>query len=157
MRRHFTLAIAALFAGVALVALAAGGAGAATQPAPSPARLDIVKLSGLIDPLNADLLSRSLRNAEADHALALIVQLNSTGGTVSQARLDALTFRMGSRQRAGRGVGRGIGTSPGLRGGIRVVAGGGLFGGRPGVTGWSRVAPGAPPAARRPGPSHPER
>ncbi|GAC1383809.1 MAG: nodulation protein NfeD [Acidimicrobiales bacterium] len=95
MRRHFTLAIAALFAGVALVTLAAGGASAATPSAPSAARLDIVKLSGLIDPLNADLLSRSLRNAEADHALALIVQLNSTGGTVSQAKLDALTFRMG--------------------------------------------------------------
>ena len=87
MRRHLTLSIAAVVTGVTLLV----GAGltsrsvAGATPATPGARLDIVKVSGLIDPLNADLLERSLRSAAADHAVALVVQLNSTGGTVSSA------------------------------------------------------------------------
>jgi len=60
----------------------------------SGGRLDIVKVSGLIDPVNTDLLKRSLAAAAGDHALALVIQLNSTGGTISQGQLDALTFRI---------------------------------------------------------------
>lgn len=82
MRRHLTLAIAALVTGVTLVAL---GSGASAATPGGGVRIDIVKVSGLIDPLNADLLERSVRTASADHAVALVVQLNSTGGTISNA------------------------------------------------------------------------
>ena len=87
MRRHITLSIAAVVAGVTLLLGGAAAAGAATA---APARLDIVKVSGLIDPLNRDLLSRSLENAVHDGALALVVQLNSTGGTIPARATDRL-------------------------------------------------------------------
>jgi membrane-bound serine protease (ClpP class) len=79
--------------------LAAGvlvlGAGAPAGAAPgASARLDIVKVSGLIDPINADLIARSVRAASNDHALALVLELNSTGGTVSPGTRDALAEQL---------------------------------------------------------------
>jgi len=80
--------IATVLAGAAAVVALAPAAAAA--PAPAPARLDIVKVTGLIDPINADLVSRSVRAAERDHALALVLQLNSSGGTISAGARDRL-------------------------------------------------------------------
>jgi len=80
--------IATVLAGAAAVVALAPAATAA--PAPAPARLDIVKVTGLIDPINADLVSRSVRAAERDHALALVLQLNSSGGTISAGARDRL-------------------------------------------------------------------
>ena len=91
MRRRF----ATLAATIAVALLIAPAAAAAT-PAPAPqsaqARVDIVKVSGLIDPVNADLLARSLRSAASEHALLLVWQLTSTGGTVARARIDELAL-----------------------------------------------------------------
>ena len=87
MRRHLTLSIAVLLTGVTLVMLSSAGGAAPAAAAP---RIDIVKVSGLIDPLNADLLERTLRSASADHALALVVQLNSTGGTITGSAASRL-------------------------------------------------------------------
>ena len=66
--------VAGWFAGVP-------AAGAATR-----GRIDVVKLSGLIDPTNVDLVHHSLADAATTHAQILIVQLNSTGGTISPQR-----------------------------------------------------------------------
>jgi len=112
-RRSVTLATAALLAGIATAAALTGACGLGAPPAgalvgPNPAgavllaagpraaaprmaRVEIVKVSGLIDPINADLLTRSIRQAESDHALVLVIQLNSTGGTVPATRVAALT------------------------------------------------------------------
>ena len=91
-----TLPIAVLLSVVVVVlALGAGAAGAAGPgPGSPPPRVEIVKISGLIDPLNADLLARSLRQAAKDRAVALVVQLNSTGGTIPLRAVDTLTFEI---------------------------------------------------------------
>jgi membrane-bound serine protease (ClpP class) len=93
-------AVARRLTSLLLVALVAAGAFTLAGSAPAHAaqaagaRLDIVKVSGLIDPINADLVSRSLRTAANDHALALVLELNSTGGTISAASRDALAERL---------------------------------------------------------------
>jgi membrane-bound serine protease (ClpP class) len=53
--------------------------------------IDVVQINGLIDPIEADFLRRSTRAAAARGAVALVVQLNSGGGVVSQGRIDTLT------------------------------------------------------------------
>src|SRR5216684_2837074 len=53
--------------------------------------IDVVQINGLIDPIEADFLRRSTRAAAAGGAVALVVQLNSGGGVVSQRRIDTLT------------------------------------------------------------------
>jgi membrane-bound serine protease (ClpP class) len=52
--------------------------------AAAPAHINLVKITGLIDPLNADLLTHAVHDAETGHALALVVQLNSTGGVIDR-------------------------------------------------------------------------
>ena len=75
----------------AVLVLAPGPASAAAASGP---RLDIVKVGGLIDPIDADLLTTSVRAAEGHHALALVIELNSTGGTLSSSALAALSARI---------------------------------------------------------------
>jgi membrane-bound serine protease (ClpP class) len=53
-------------------------------------RVDVVKVSGLIDPINADLLSHSLHAAAREHATLLVWQLNSTGGRLPASLLPAV-------------------------------------------------------------------
>lgn len=102
MRRRLTIATASCLSGAVLVAVAGlvlGGTWAAAAPsaadppaAASPAgdRIDIVKVSGLMDPINADLVSRSLRATSDHHGLVLVIQLNSPGGTISRSATAAL-------------------------------------------------------------------
>jgi membrane-bound serine protease (ClpP class) len=93
-RRRFTIATAILLAAAATLCV---GAARRASPAASggPAnRIDIVKVSGLVDPINADLVARSVGAAEAHHALALVIQLNSTGGTISASARDALSLKI---------------------------------------------------------------
>jgi membrane-bound serine protease (ClpP class) len=67
---------------------------------PQPARvdaaspmphIDVIQLNGLIDPIEANFLRRSIANAERGGALALVVQLSSSGGVISAANVDALS------------------------------------------------------------------
>jgi membrane-bound serine protease (ClpP class) len=78
---------------VALLAIAVPVGAAAATPA-TGVRLDIVKVSGLIDPINADLIGRSVRSAGNDHALALVLELNSAGGTISPLARDTLAGQL---------------------------------------------------------------
>ena len=82
-----------LVAGGAVAALGSAAAVSAATPAPAT-RLDIVKVTGLIDPLNADLVARSLRAAAGHDALAVVIQLNSSGGTISAAARDRLATQI---------------------------------------------------------------
>ena len=93
------LASTTLIIGIALAAAAMAGVGAGTAaaagvhaavPAGAPSQISVVKISGLIDPLNADLLTRAVRDAEGAHALVLVVQLNSTGGVIDARQLARL-------------------------------------------------------------------
>ena len=86
-------ALAAVLALVSLALLAGPAHAAAAGAGP---RVDIVKISGLIDPINVDLLDHSIRTAEAQHALLVVLQVNSTGGTVSARRVTALADQIRS-------------------------------------------------------------
>lgn len=53
-------------------------------------RVDIVKVSGLIDPINADLVTRAVGATARHHDLVVVLQVNSVGGTVSSGARDRL-------------------------------------------------------------------
>jgi membrane-bound serine protease (ClpP class) len=53
--------------------------------------VDVVQITGLIDPIEADFLHHAIHTAVAQNALALVVQLDSSNGVISQAAVDALT------------------------------------------------------------------
>ena len=76
----------------AIIAAVAGPGWAASAPAAS--QISVVKVTGLIDPLSADLLSHAVSDAESGHDLVLIVQLNSTGGVIGQGAVDRLVARI---------------------------------------------------------------
>jgi len=90
-RRQPTIAITIVLAVITLVFL---GQGAAAAAASGGHRVDIVKVTGLIDPINVDLVSNSIGAAERQHALLLVLQLSSTGGTVSPATIDRLAEKI---------------------------------------------------------------
>lgn len=111
MRRLSIGAVGAVLLGSALLLLAAPAAlGApvdrttpaapATPLAPSQddadaaGRVDVIKVSGLLDPVLVDFVSRSIRRAEDAGAIALTLQLNSAGAVVSDAEIEALTEQM---------------------------------------------------------------
>lgn len=130
--------------GAALVALAVllAGAGAAdaSPAAPGqgqgqgrPGRVSVVKVSGLLDPVLADFVEQSIVDATSRKAVWLVLQLNSTGSVVSDARTARLLERVasspvpvgvwvgpsGSRARGGAaqlaGVADAVGIAPGSR------------------------------------------
>jgi membrane-bound serine protease (ClpP class) len=75
-----------------LFALGAGPAVAAPQPA-GQARADVVdvlKVSGYLDPVLVDYVEGALDAARHDGAVAVVMQLNSPGSLVGDAKLDEL-------------------------------------------------------------------
>ena len=76
------LALGALLALPAPAAVAAAG------------RVDVIEVTGLIDPVEVDFIATSLRDAERAQVEALIIQLNSSGSVVSDRRLDALVRQL---------------------------------------------------------------
>ena len=83
------LAIASLLTGVAL----AVGAPLHAPAAPAQA-VDVIEVSGRVDPIVADFITDSLRTAERDRSEALVIQLDSPGELLSVSQLDALTRRL---------------------------------------------------------------
>lgn len=80
-----------------LVAVALAGASglARAQEPPAPARhVDVIEVSGLLDPVLADFLTRALGDATSGGAEALIVQLNSSGSLLGAAELAELVARV---------------------------------------------------------------
>ena len=150
MRRLMTmgtgpnLLAAALLVALSLIGLfGAGAAGASPQAparpgAPSQAaeeggRVSIVQVSGLLDPVLAELIESKLAEAERERFVALVLQVNSTGTVVSDERVAELARLIrdspvqvavwvgpsGSRAEAGvaqlAGVADRVGVSPGSR------------------------------------------
>ena len=96
MRRLPTGAVGAVLLGLALLVLAAPAAGArpaARHDAEVP-RVLVIKVSGLLDPVLVDFVSRSIDEAEGQNAVALTLQLNSGGATVADGEIEALTRQM---------------------------------------------------------------
>lgn len=77
--------------------LLALGAPVAAQEA-APRYVDVVEVKGLIDPIVVDFLTDAVAAAEAEDIEALVLQIDSTGGIVSEREADALAQRIaGSR------------------------------------------------------------
>jgi membrane-bound serine protease (ClpP class) len=62
-------------------------AGAAAPPLK---HVDVIQLSGLVDPVEADFVSHAVAGANQGGALALIVVLDSGGGVITKAQVTAL-------------------------------------------------------------------
>ena len=89
--------------GVLALLASPAGAAPAQDDAPDgtipPAASDgghvaVIEVSGLLDRVLVDFVERQLDAAEDDGAIALVLQLNSKGAVVADARLDALADRI---------------------------------------------------------------
>jgi len=83
-----TLATALVFGGAVL--LMAASPSAAQAPAPSVPPVDVIEVSGLVDPVVVDFVERSIEAAAEDGAQALVIQLNSRDAAVSDDRMGEL-------------------------------------------------------------------
>src|SRR3954465_3422747 len=88
--RRLVSALFALF--VTLLALPAAPAGAQ----PERVGIDVIEVSGLLDPVNVDFIAPSAAEAQRDGGSALVVRLDSPGSVVSDADLDALLKQVSS-------------------------------------------------------------
>src|SRR3954449_7591882 len=57
--------------------------------------VDVVEVSGYIDPVVADFLGDTIRQAEQDDVVALVIQLNSPGDLLPDDEMEALARRVG--------------------------------------------------------------
>src|ERR1700686_2760889 len=81
----------------------AGAAPSAPLRAPTVATTDatvarghiaVIQLNGLIDPIGAAFARQAIGEAERGRAVALVVQMSSTGGVLSGSVVDALAARI---------------------------------------------------------------
>ncbi|MEQ1787199.1 MAG: NfeD family protein [Acidimicrobiales bacterium] len=76
-------------------ALLVGSPAAATPvQADDPGYVAVIEVSGLLDRVLVDFVETQIGQAEEGGAIALVLQLNSTGAVVADARLDALVERI---------------------------------------------------------------
>src|SRR5205807_10211883 len=61
---------------------------------PVTPRGDVVQVSGLIDRVEADFISRSIDSAGRGGAEAVVFQINSRGGTISRREQDGLVAKI---------------------------------------------------------------
>ncbi len=86
-----------MLAGILAVAAAPAAVAAAPTggaPAGPTGHVDVIEISGLIDPINESFIIHAIAGAHNDGALALVMRINSTGSTISTNRLDALVVRI---------------------------------------------------------------
>ncbi len=91
MRR---LAIALLGAAACLGVLGAAGGSAGAQAADEPGPVDVLQVSGLVDPIVVDAIDQAIERSADDGAQALILQVNSRGAVVSDDEITALMERI---------------------------------------------------------------
>jgi membrane-bound serine protease (ClpP class) len=93
-RRYLSALLATPFRLLGTIVVAAGvllgTAGGAHAAAPDRAQVDVVQVNGLIDPVVADFVHHSIVDAGRQGAAVLVLQVNSGGGVLSPARMDAL-------------------------------------------------------------------
>lgn len=73
-------------------------AGAAIESGRDRAIVAVIEASGLLDEVLVDFLEAQITEAEDQGAIALVLQLNSAGAVVSDARLDRLIDRIRSSE-----------------------------------------------------------
>jgi membrane-bound serine protease (ClpP class) len=67
-------------------------ASALTSVGQERGRVDVIEVSGQLDPILVDFVVDALRRAEREQAEALVIQLNSSDSVVSDAKLDVMAF-----------------------------------------------------------------
>src|SRR5207249_456772 len=65
---------------------------AARPDAAAPARVEVLKVTGLVDPVVADDISDAIAEGAREGADLVVLQVDSRGGVVSRARADVLAF-----------------------------------------------------------------
>lgn len=78
---------------LASLVLARPAAAQAPEAAGRPA-IDVVQVGGILDPVNAELIRRSIREAPGRGTTAVVLQLDSGDATVSLGTVDALRQQM---------------------------------------------------------------
>jgi membrane-bound serine protease (ClpP class) len=73
---------------------AAPGPADASAPTGSSGAVDVIEVSGRIDPIEVDFVKRSISAAADDGDEVLVVQLDSGGALVDRSELDVLAFRI---------------------------------------------------------------
>ena len=86
------LALGAL--ALSLPAVAAASNSADHAAASEPGVVDVVEVTGYLDPIMADFIERSIDKAAADGSLGLVLQVNSARATVDDQRLGQLADRI---------------------------------------------------------------
>jgi membrane-bound serine protease (ClpP class) len=81
-------------AGVLMLAAPSHRAHAADDPAPSSGSVDVLQVSGLIDPIVVDAIDEAIERADADGAQALVLQVNSRGAVVGRDEIESLLERI---------------------------------------------------------------
>lgn len=79
---------------LAALTFGAGSASAAARAGSTTRHVDVVQIGGILDPVNANLLSTAIRTATDDGAVALVVQLDAKTSDIATARACALAQRM---------------------------------------------------------------
>lgn len=120
--RRAVRVLAFVLASVAFTSLVADSA--AAIPVESPPRLvNVIEVSGFLDPAVRDFIVRSVDDAVRTKAQVLVIQLNSRGSLLSQKELDALESRLREETRVPIAVWVGGGAAPRAYGGAaRIVA-----------------------------------
>lgn len=98
MRRLSTVVPAAVLVALSLVAGAQGAVAAdsptttakAAQPTSQTPAVEVVKVSGMLDPVLADYLDRTVREAQHANVRAIVLQVDSTSSVISDARVETL-------------------------------------------------------------------
>ncbi len=81
-------------AGATTGTTATPGAAGTSSSSAEPAPVDVLKVSGLLDPIVADNIEQAIGRAETDGAQALVVQLTTDGAVVDAARMSRLLERV---------------------------------------------------------------
>ena len=81
-------------AGALLLAAPSGRTQAAEDPTPAPGSVDVLQVSGLIDPIVVDAIDEAIARADTDGAQALVLQINSRGAVVGRDDIEALLERI---------------------------------------------------------------
>ena len=98
MRRAGGL-VAAIVGAALLLGLPQAGADSGSQQLAAddaPGVVDVVEVSGFLDPITADFIERSIDKAVADGSLGLVLQVNSRRATIDDTRLVGLAARIRS-------------------------------------------------------------
>jgi len=64
------------------------------RAAPANRAVDVIEVSGRIDPIEADFVKRSLSQAEKNDDEVLVIQLDSPGSLIDGTDLDTLAYRL---------------------------------------------------------------